>query len=422
MPSTTSAVRGGAYLGAASVVGIALNYAFLVFAGRLLGSDDYGDLAAILGLVTIVLLPTGALQMAVSREVSRSTASGAPDEANSFATAALRVALLATVPLMAICALLAVPASQVLKIDTGALSLAAVSLGAAFFVPSALGVIQGQQRFAILAVISAAPFAARLVALCVVAFVGATLLGTVGAVVVGALAAMALSLFPIRALLTRAAVPGPSLRPFGRYLVPVVVGLIGMSLLVNIDVIIVNARFEDELSGVYAAAAAFGRVAYFLPATILAVLFPRTAARQARGEETDDILGRSLIVTAVFCVALASFYVVVAEPLVRYSFGSEFEGAAQLLPLFALEMMLVSCANVLVGFHLSRGETRFAWIVAACVPIQAVALATIPDTLREVIWVNVAVVAALLVLHEIVIGSSLPALRAGVRRLRHRAG
>jgi hypothetical protein len=103
---------------------------------------------------------------------------------------------------------------------------------------------------------------------------------------------------------------------------------------------------------------------------------------------------------------------------VTYSFGAEFDDAAHLLPLFALEMMLISAANVLVGFHLSRGETRFAWLAAATVPVQVLALATIPDTLAEVIWVNIAVAVCLIVVHELVVGSSLPAIRAGARRFR----
>ena len=45
-------------------------------------------------------------------------------------------------------------------------------------------------------------------------------------------------------------------------------------------------------------------------------------------------------------------------------------------------MTAFSLANVFVGFHLSRGETRYAWIVAAAVPVQIVVLALVPATSR----------------------------------------
>src|SRR5439155_3494446 len=67
--------------------------------------------------------------------------------------------------------------------------------------------------------------------------------------------------------------------------------------------------------------------------------------------------------------------------------------------------------------HLSRGETRYAWIVAGTVVVQVVALATLPSSLRGVVWTNVVVGVGLLAAHELGVGSSVPALRAGLRHI-----
>src|SRR3954468_8724525 len=83
--ATRSGVRSGALLAIATGVSILAAYVFLLAAGRILGAEDYGSFAALLGLLTIILIPAGALQMAASREVSRSLATG--DE-----TAAARLA------------------------------------------------------------------------------------------------------------------------------------------------------------------------------------------------------------------------------------------------------------------------------------------------------------------------------------------
>ena len=51
-----------------------------------------------------------------------------------------------------------------------------------------------------------------------------------------------------------------------------------------------------------------------------------------------------------------------------------------ILAVFALAMGLFSLANILVGYDLSRGETRYAWIVAVGVAAQVVLLALdLPD-------------------------------------------
>jgi O-antigen/teichoic acid export membrane protein len=420
-PTAPSGAFSSALLASASVVATGLNYLFLVAAGRLLGNEDYGELAALLGLLTVVLLPTGAVQLAVSREVSRRLALGEADEAHAFTWATLRLGLVVTVPLAVVAFAFVVPIRELLNIDsTAAVTLAAAGVVVALILPITIGVLQGYQRFPATAALYVLPFALRLVLLAAVAVwaenqVGGAMFAAVGGALLSACVALWLVRAPMR---LGARMPRPDLRPFLHYLWPVVVGLIGIALLTNGDILVVKARFSADDAGDYAAASAFARVAFFLPATVLAVLFPRTAARQARGEDTADILGRSLIVTAAFCALLAGAFALVGDTLVRLSFGAEFADAGEILPELAVAMMFFSLANVLVGFHLSRGETRYAWIVAVAVVVQMVLLATIPSSLEQVVWADILVGIALLAAHELLVGSSVPALRAGLRRMR----
>ena len=405
-------------LAAASVVAVGLNYVFLLATGRLLGSGDYGAFAALLGLLTLILLPTGAVQLAVSREISRRIALGDADGADAFSRAALRLGLLLTAPLVAVALVFVIPLRELLDIDsTEAVALAAVGLVAALVFPVAMGALQGYQRFHAVAVLYVLPFAVRLGLLGIIAAVGYRLGGAMLAAIVGGIAAAALAIVLLRQPLRRSArTPRPALGSFLRYLWPVVVGLIGIAVLTNVDLLVVKARFSDD-AGAYAAASAFARVAFFLPATILAVLFPRTAARQARGEDTADILGRSLLVTAAFGALLTLFYAMTGRGLVYTSFGADFASGGELLVPFTISMVLFALANALVGYHLSRDERRYAWIVAATVPVQVAVLAVVPDSPRGVIWADVAIGVALIAVHEVAVGSSVGALRAGARVL-----
>src|SRR5919198_5794162 len=97
-----SGARSGALLAAATAVSILLAYVFLLAAGRILGSEDYGSLAALLGLLAIVLIPAGAVQMAISREVSRRLATGDATGAERLARGAFRVSVIATTPLLVV--------------------------------------------------------------------------------------------------------------------------------------------------------------------------------------------------------------------------------------------------------------------------------------------------------------------------------
>ena len=419
-PARASGARSGALLVAASAVALVANYVFLLSAGRILGSEDYGALAALLGVLSIVLLPAGALQMAVSRELSRRLARGDSEGAGAFARAALRLAALATVPLTVALLALSAPLAELLKIDSVAVvALTLFTLSTAFVFPVATGVLQGHERFHALAVMYALPFLLRLLLLAMLAAAGYRLGGAVVATLLAALAGTAVALGLARgALRLGAGHAAPDLRPFLRYLALVALGLVGIALLTHVDIVVVKARFSGDEAGAYGAASAFARIGFFLPATILAVLVPRTAARQARGEATEDILGRSLLATAGFCAALAVFYAATGVGLVVTTFGAEFAEGGALLAEFALAMGLFSLANIFVGYHLSRGETRYAWIVGIGVVAQVALLATVPTGLSGVVWTNVAVGVALLAAHELFVGSSAPAIRAGLRGLR----
>ena len=302
--------------------------------GRILGADDYGALAALLGVLTIVLLPTGALQLAVSREVSRHEALGEADEADAFGRAMLRLGLLVTIPLVVVALTLTVPLRDVLEIDsTAAVTLVVASLVAALVTPIAIGALLGYQRFYAVALLSVLPFALRLVVVAGTAVAGYRLGGAATATFLSAVVTALIAIWLIRTRLARGARSArPALSPFLRYLWPVFIGLLGIALLTTVDLLVVSARFDPTDAGAYAAASAFARVAFFLPATILAVVFPRTAARQARGEETSDILGRSLIATAAFGLLLALFYGRrgAARP---YGFGGDFAEGGKYLAL-----------------------------------------------------------------------------------------
>lgn len=412
-----SGTRSGMVVALASGASIVANYVFLLSAGRILGSDDYGSLAALLGMLAVVLIPASAIQLAVAREVSRLVAGGEHERADAFARQMFQLALWATLPLLIVALALAAPLAALLNIDSVALvMLAELTFVTALVGPVALGVLQGRQRFNAYAAVLVGPFVLRLALLAVTAVAGYRLGGVVFAAMASAIAGTAFSVLLIWEPLKRGSGDlGVEIAPFLRYLAPVGVGLISIALLTHVDLLIVKARFSADEAGAYASASAFARVAFFLPATILAVLFPRTAARQARGEQTEDILGRSLLATAVFCGLLVLVYAAAGVGLISTTFGPDFAEGGEVLAPFALAIGLFSIANILVGYHLSRGETRYAWILAAGIVLQVSVLAIVPSSLHGVVWANVFLGLGLVAAHEVLVGSSVSAVRAGLR-------
>ena len=416
-PTTApGAVRSGALLLGATVTSVGATYLFYLVAGRLLGPADYGTLAAVLSLVTLVSLPFTAFQMSLSRDVSAFVTRSESSEATVLTRALIHWGALASLGLLAIVLALTVPLEELLKLDSPwPIVLAAVAIAPAVLFPIFLGDLQGRQQFFQLSIATAFPMVFRIVLFLVLVAVGWRLYGALAAMAVAAFAGVAIPAWWRRGLLRQIlARPAVSVRPYLITLVPVLVALLAVTALTNVDVLFVKARLSSEDAGIYGAASAFAKVAFFLPMAIVGVVFPRVAARRALGRETDDILGRALLVTIGFCAVLFLGYGLLGGPLIRLTYGSEFDEAASLLGLFGVGMSFFSIANILVSYRLSRHEPRLAWLLAGAALCQAIALALVPAGLETFLWVNAAVGGALLLANELLVGSTVPALRTGL--------
>jgi O-antigen/teichoic acid export membrane protein len=413
--SAPGAVRSGALLLGATVASVGATYLFYLVAGRLLGPADYGTLAAVLSLVTLASLPFTAFQMSLSRDVSRHVTRMESSEATALTRALVHWGALSTFGLVAIVLALTVPLEELLKLDSPwPIVFAAVAIAPTVLFPILLGDLQGRQQFLGLSIATAFPLVFRFVLFLVLVAVGWRLYGALAAMAVAAFAGVALPAWWRRDLLrSTLARPAISVRPFLVALVPVLVALLAVTALTNVDVLFVKARLSSEDAGIYGAASAFAKVAFFLPMAIVGVVFPRVAARRALGRATDDILGRALLVTIGFCAVLFLAYGLLGEQLIRLTYGSEFDEASSLLGLFGVGMSFFSIANILVSYRLSRHEPRLAWLLAAAALCQAVALGLVPADLETFLWVNAAVGGALLLANELLVGSTVPALRSG---------
>jgi len=182
---------------------------------------------------------------------------------------------------------------------------------------------------------------------------------------------------------------------------PAVVALVAFTSLTQSDVLAANAALSDTASGVYGAASLIGRVVLYLPAAIVAVLLPKVAARSASDRPTVDILGLSLLATFVFCVLSTIVYSAIPGTIVRIAFGTKYENAADLLLPFGIAMTILAILNVLLYYHLGRGDHRFAWILGAGAIAQVVAFALFHSAPRTLIYDTIAVSIVILALHEV---------------------
>jgi O-antigen/teichoic acid export membrane protein len=265
-------LRGGTVL-AALTGWNAGNYTFFLLAGRTLGPSEYG---------LVVAVPTQSLQFAAARLVA-APPGGEAGLAEGIYRRAWHRCTVATpaIALVAVVAILAVDSPQV-----GPLVMTIVAVVPLGFFFLALGRLQGEERFTAHSLCFVAWGVSRPILFLPLAAVGLGVYAALGATAVAVVLALSAALCVLRGARPAREPSAAEWRAFTRPLVPLVVGLSGLGLLTQLDVIVAKLVLGDDSAGQFAATAALAKAVYLVPQAVSLVLLPPVATRSAAAQDT----------------------------------------------------------------------------------------------------------------------------------------
>jgi O-antigen/teichoic acid export membrane protein len=202
----------------------------------------------------------------------------------------------------------------------------------------------------------------------------------------------------------------------------VTVGLTGLGVLTNLDVIVAKIALDPDAAGHFAAAAALAKAVFLVPQAVSFVLLPRIAVRSAAAGDTGMLLGVGVGVTLVAGGLASLFLWAISDPLLRITYGSEFTASSSLLGGYAAASTLIGALIIVINHHVGRGADRFLWSIAGLALAQAALFLAFHDSGAAIIWVDAAIGVAGLALHELLhIGTDeaiVPGLGRAARRVR----
>lgn len=379
-------------------------YVFFLLAGRMLGPEDYGLAAALLAVVVVGATPMIALQWSSARVIAGGGVTARDDARGVYRrTLVLATAGAAALALIAsgITAALGASGNQ---LPVGPLIATYWSLAAFMPLLVAAGALQGQHRYWGFAVsyglsgVLRAPVLLLLLALPLLSGVEATLLGVAIPTALGA----ALAVWLTRALLLQ--VPKPSAaawKSFGAGLGVATVGLSGIAVLTNVDVIAAKLSLGGAEAGYFGAAAIIAKALMLVPQALTTVLLPRVAERQQRGQATGSLLAVGVVTMFAAGLAAMALAVPLEGPITTITFGTAFEPAATLVVPFFGATTLLGALLILVNHHVARNDRRFAWTVGALAIVQVILLVLYGDSAGAIIAIDAIVAGAGLVIHEV---------------------
>lgn len=337
-----------------------LAYVMTVVAARILAPEAFGELAALLGVMFIGVVPATGLQTVAALTLGANP----PDRA--AVTARLHTAIWVGAGAVGVLGLLAVaPVVSLLHLAGPSTVLWLV----AALVPHSLvsgydGLLQGNRRYRRLALVNTAFGITKSGG----GIAGLIIGGTPEAALIGMTAGCICSAFVGWWLSGR---PGFSrgLRPHVLAATKASGALLGLVLMVNLDLLLARHHLPAELAGEYAVASIFAKIAFLLPQGVTVVLLPRLANAGGR---------RRLLPVAAALVALVGAVITAgtavlgarALPLVGGAeYGDALGGAAWI---FAVLGTLFALAQLLLYSGIAASDRVAAVAVWCAVALEGV--------------------------------------------------
>lgn len=377
------------------------NFLFNIIMSRMLGEAVYGALGSLLGMVSVLGVIVGALQLAVTQSV-------AEGEAASRKRVTIGRALVGASSLGALAFIVMVLLSPVLSGFLHIASVVPVVLIGLYLAPSVAGfvpqgVLIGEKRFKEVARAILVGAGVRVIAGVLFVSLGMGLNGALLASVLSVLASVLVMLWPLRGRV----VLGEGSARMGVRIGPAALSLAALgsvAFFTMIDSLLARHFLPAKEAGAYVAASTAARIALFLPGAVGTIAFPRLAAAKAAGTDPTRVLRQSLGLIASLAGVAGIVMVLVPGLVVSVLFGPAYSAAIPVMRVLGLGSVAMALVGQLVYVYVARhsGLAVAPWAGA----IGAVILmAMFHGTAMSLAWAMLAVSAILLAV------MLLPALR-----------
>ncbi len=402
-PTEPSALRGGSAIAVAIVVMNVATYVFTMVAARLLGPRDYGAFAAVMNVLLVAGVLALALQATAARRIARE-----PRDLPEVEDAILLVGRRAALVLGGTFLVLAPLVDRALRLDSLATAiLLAVAVVPTTMMGSQAGVLQGERRWAPLALMYIAAGVPRLVIGTLLVLIRPDEMVAVLGVAIAAFAPVVVGTITLRRLrIERALVAGPpapadavpddhSARALWWETVYNSQALLAFLMLSNVDIVIARNALDSHEAGLYAGGLIMVKAVLFLPQFVVVLAFPSMGSKDAR----RSVLLASLGLVAAVGTAVTLGTWLLSELALVFVGGSEYDGIQDILWAFAVLGTLLSMLQLLVYSVLARqarNSVILLWIALVALIAFGLQATTVEGLLTTVICVDAVLFVVLL--------------------------
>ena len=346
-------------------------FVYHAIAGRVLGPEVYGQVAFLIAVYAVGTGPALLIIVVLARYTAMLAARGDPGVRSLFG----RTVRLVAIPCLAFILLTTLFAHSIATYahvgSTIPVLVLGFSIALIWQVAIPRGILQGLQRFTSLSLNLSLELVIRTGVVFVLLKAGYAVSGAMAAVFVGLAFVFLLGLFSLRDHFQRQKAR-VRLRVMAGFSLTAAVGIIGVLVLYNQDVILAKHFLNDHDAGIYGGLNKIGTILYFLTLSVSQVLFPRVVEAVAKDQNPGRLLLSSAgILSALGACALVVF-LVVPGLVVGVLFGPSFSDAVPFVFPVGLIGLALALDNLLVQFFMAVHDRVFVPILVLGVVAEAV--------------------------------------------------
>lgn len=381
---------------AATTLAGGFSYLYQVYMGRVLGPEEYGIFGALFAIFYMIGIISQTLGTSATNFVSKFIGEG--KQIGFFLKGSLkRMALLGLAVSLIFIALSSMLTSLLKLPDRQPVLVLAFILFLAWVSPISSGALRGVKRFFALGLTNVSNAFFKLVFGVLLVVLGFGVSGALAGVAAGMLIALLISFIYLKPYFKPNNPHDPefSYNSFYSYSLPVMVAMFAFSVPANLDVVLAKYFFSATDAGLYTSASVLGKIIFFFPAGIYAVMFPMIAERHARGEDAIPILKKGLLYTAFLGGTVAVIYLLFPQ-LVVTVFGSKYAAALPLVAPYGFAMFFFSLTVIVMYYHLAVRNMGYVALFAGFTFVEILLLSVFNSSILEMVEVLLAANALLL--------------------------
>jgi O-antigen/teichoic acid export membrane protein len=376
-----------------------LNYLFHLYMGRALGPVDYGIMSSLFSIMYIFSAPMRTIQTVITNFVSGFNAKKEFGKIRSLFFYSFRRLFYAGFIAFLLFTLTSPKISSYLKIPSVyPIILLGVVAWLSLIQPAFDGVIYGFQKFGFLCFsINLSSFLKLIFGVGLV-YLGYSVNGAISSLIFSGIIVLIILFLPIRFILKYEEKLVEHVTLY-KYSLPVFYTILIISIIMNVDLILVKHYLNPVDAGYFAAASLIAKIVFFASGVLANVMFPKVSGLSKRGESTSSILTNTLVYMSIISSIILVAYFSAPTLVVSLLFGEEYD-IADYIGVFGVALALFSLSNVLVTYKMALMQFDFMPFLTLCLMLEIGAIilfhGAIIDIIRILVIVNALLFAGLI--------------------------